>query len=185
MDFPTLLVIAVALSMDAFAASLSCGCSMDKFIHSHCLLTSVLFGMFQAVMPLIGWFGVSFLQADWIESLNHWIAFILLGFIGIKMIWESFHPDGECRDPDDVFHIKNLLILAVATSIDALAVGISFSFLNYPILSAAAVIGLTTFVLSYAGVRTGHKLSHIFGERMETVGGAVLILIGLRILFQG
>ncbi len=185
MDILTLILTAIALSMDAFAASLSCGCTMDDFVHSHCFLTAFLFGLFQALMPLIGWFGASFLQGPWIESANHWIAFGLLAFIGVKMIWESLHPDGECKDPEDVFHIKNLLILAVATSIDALAVGISFSFLGYSILLAAPVIGLTTFIISYTGVHAGHRLSHLFGERMETVGGMVLILIGVKILIWG
>ena len=155
---------------------------MNDFKHDHCLLTATLFGLFQAVMPLLGWLGVSFFRDPRIESFNHWIAFILLGGIGVKMIWESFREEGECRDPDEVFHIKNLLILAVATSIDALAIGISFSFLNYPILPAAAVIGAVTFFMSLGGVRAGHKLSHLFGERMELVGGVILILIGLRIL---
>ena len=171
--------------MDAFAASLSCGCSMNDFKHDHCLLTSLLFGLFQALMPLIGWLGVSFFRDTRIEIINHWIAFILLSGIGLKMIWESYHPDGTCRDPDDVFHIKNLLVLAVATSIDALAVGISFSLLRYPILPAAALIGVVTFFMSYGGVRAGHKLSHLFGERMEKIGGIILILIGLRILLAG
>ena len=185
MDLFTIMLTAVALSMDAFAASLSCGCTMDDFVHSHCLLTSFFFGLFQALMPIIGWYGVSFLQGPWIESMNQWIAFGLLGFIGIKMIWESLHPDGECKDPDNVFLIKNLLILAVATSIDALAVGISFSFLGYPIIIPALIIGTITFLISYAGVHTGHRLSHLFGERMETVGGIVLVLIGLKILIWG
>jgi len=185
MSLLTLIIIAIALSMDAFAASLSCGCTTKEFRHNHFFLLAFLFGLFQGLMPLIGWLGVSFFRGEWVETFNHWVAFLLLGFIGTKMIWESLHSDGECKDPEDVFHIKNLLILAVATSIDALAVGISFSFLNYPIIPAAAVIGITTFIISYGGVRAGHKLSHIFGERMETVGGAILILIGLRILFQG
>lgn len=178
-------MIAIALSMDAFAASLSCGCTMTDFKHNHCLLTAFLFGLFQGLMPLMGWLGAGFLQGEWIESLNHWIAFILLSIIGLKMIWESFHLGGECKDPDDVFHIRNLLILAVATSIDALAVGISFSFLGYPIIQGAAIIGITTFIITYGGVRAGHTLSHIFGERMESIGGAVLIIIGLRILLLG
>jgi len=184
MTFLTLMITAVALSMDAFAASLSCGCTMDKFKHHHCLLTAFLFGLFQAGMPLIGWAGTGFFRGEWVEQADHWIAFGLLAFIGAKMIWESFHPDGECRDPEDMFRLKNLLVLAVATSIDALAVGITFSFLDYPILIAAPVIGLTTFAISYIGVRTGHRLSHLFGERMEALGGAVLILIGLKILLE-
>jgi manganese efflux pump family protein len=183
MNFLTLMITAVALSTDAFAASLSCGCTMEDFKHDHCFFTAVLFGLFQALMPLAGWLGASFLQGGIFERMDHWIAFFLLAAVGCKMIWESLKPEKECKDPEDVFHIKNLLGLAVATSIDALAIGITFSLLGYPILIAAPVIGLTTFILSYLGVRTGHKLNHFFGERMETLGGVVLILIGLRILF--
>ncbi|OQY33477.1 MAG: hypothetical protein B6241_07905 [Spirochaetaceae bacterium 4572_59] len=185
MDLLTLMMIAVALSVDAFAASLSCGSTMTDFKHNHCLLTAFLFGLFQGLMPLMGWVATGFLQGEWVEPLNHWIAFILLSIIGLKMVWESFHPNGECKNPNDVFHIRNLLILAVATSIDALAVGISFSLLDYSIIREATLIAITTFIISYIGVRAGHKLSHIFGERMESVGGAVLILIGLKILLLG
>ena len=185
MNFIIILITAVALSMDAFAASLSCGCTMEKFIHRHCILTAFLFGLFQALMPLAGWFGAGFLHGPWVESMGHWIAFILLAFIGIKMIWEGTHPDGVCKNPDETFRLTNLLVLAVATSIDALAVGVSYSFLNYPIATAVPVIGITTFLISYAGVHAGHRLSHLFGERMEVVGGVVLVLIGLKILIFG
>jgi len=168
--------------MDAFAASLSCGCTMDDFRHNHCILTALLFGLFQALMPLAGWWGASLLNGTVLISRGHWISFALLLFVGGKMTWESFHPDGECPDPDEAFRLKNLLILAVATSIDALAVGISLSFLGSGILFEAAVIGIVTFCISYIGVHTGHRLSHIFGERMETVGGIILIIIAFRIL---
>jgi len=178
----TLIITALALSMDAFAASLSCGCTMDDFRHNHCLLTSFLFGLFQAVMPLAGWWGASLLSGTVIVSQGHWISFGLLIFVGGKMVWESLHPDGECPDPDEAFRLKNLLILAVATSLDALAVGISLSFLGSGILFEAVIIGAVTFCISYIGVHAGHRLSHLFGERMETAGGIVLIAIAFRIL---
>jgi len=155
---------------------------MDDFRHNHCLLTSVLFGLFQAIMPLAGWWGAALLHGTVLITRGHWISSALLLIVGGKMIWESFHPDGECPDPDEAFKLKNLLALAVATSLDALAVGISLSFLGSGILFEAAVIGIVTFCVSYIGVHAGHRLSHLFGERMETVGGIVLIAIALRIL---
>lgn len=182
MNLITIIITAFALSADAFAASLSCGCTMDDFKHNHCLLTATLFGLFQALMPIAGWLGASLFRGSWLDINGHWVSLALLLLIGGKMVWESLHPDGECPDPDETFRLKNLLILAVATSIDALAVGVSLSFLGSAILIEAAIIGVITFAVSYLGVHAGHKLSHIFGERMETVGGVILIMIGIRIV---
>ncbi|MDA3956220.1 manganese efflux pump MntP family protein [Oceanispirochaeta sp.] len=157
---------------------------MDDFRHNHCLLTAFLFGLFQALMPLAGWWGASFFSGSWLDVYGFWISFALLIIIGGKMIWESLHPDAVCPDPDEAFKLGNLLILAVATSIDALAVGISLSLLGSGIGVEALVIGVVTFGISYLGVHAGHRLSHIFGERMETVGGIVLILIAFTILLE-
>ena len=184
MNLITLIITAFALSADAFAASLSCGCTMDDFRHRHCLITAALFGLFQALMPIAGWLGASLFRGSWLDINGHWVSLALLLFIGGKMIWESLHPDGECPDPDETFRLKNLLLLAVATSIDALAVGVSLAFLGSSILFESLVIGVITFAVSYMGVHAGHKLSHLFGERMETVGGIILILIGVRIALE-
>ncbi|MDC7239720.1 MAG: manganese efflux pump MntP family protein [Spirochaetales bacterium] len=184
MDLITLIITAFALSADAFAASLSCGCTMDDFKHNHCLTTALFFGAFQGIMPLAGWLGASLFRDSWLFFNGHWVSLALLFFIGGKMIWESLHPDGECADPDEIFGLKNMLILAVATSIDALAVGASLAFLGSTILAEAVIIALITFGVSYAGVHAGHRLSHLFGERMETVGGSVLLLIGIKIVME-
>jgi putative Mn2+ efflux pump MntP len=157
---------------------------MDNFKHNHCLLTASLFGLFQGAMPLAGWWGASLFSGSWLDAYGHWISFALLAFIGGKMIWESLHPEGVCPDPEDSFKLTNLLTLSVATSIDALAVGISLSFLGSGIYFEAAVIAAVTFGISYLGVHAGHRLSHLFGERMETVGGIILILIGTTIVLE-
>lgn len=155
---------------------------MNNFRYRHSFLTAAFFGGFQALMPLMGWLGASLFRESWLFHNGHWISFILLSLIGGKMIWEGLHPDEECPDPEDVFKIGNLLLLAVATSIDALAVGMSLAFLGSSILLEACIIGIITFGVSWFGVFAGHRLSHLFGERMEEIGGTVLILIGIRII---
>lgn len=184
MNLFTLIITAFALSADAFAASLSCGCTMDDFRHRHCLLTALLFGLFQGLMPLAGWMGASLFRGSWIDMNGHWLSLALLLLVGGRMIWEGLHPDGECPDPDEVFAFKNLLLLALATSIDAMAVGVSLAFLGSSILMEALVIALITFAVSYLGVHAGHRLSQFFGEKMETLGGIILILIGIRIVLS-
>ena len=180
MNLIELFLIAVALSMDAFAVSICKGLSVSKLKMRHMTVTGIYFGGFQMMMPLIGFFlGKQFEHL--ITSIDHWIAFVLLGVIGANMIKESC---GDEEELNDSFSFKEMLPLAVATSIDALAVGVTFAFLQVNILYAVTFIGATTFLLSFAGV----KIGSIFGARYksisEMVGGIILILMGIKILFE-
>lgn len=180
MNLIDLIVTAVALSMDAFAVSISKGLSCRRYQLKNSLITGFYFGGFQALMPVVG-FVLGFRFEDAIKSVDHWIAFIMLAFIGINMIRESF---GKAETVEDCFCPKEMLVMAVATSIDALVVGISFAFLSVNILSAAGIIGLTTFVLSAAGVYVGHLFGARFKSAAEFAGGVILILIGLKVLLE-
>lgn len=176
-----LLVLALGLSMDAFAVSICKGLSVPKLQAKHCLICGVYFGGFQALMPLIGWaLGIRF--QSMITNIDHWIAFVLLAVIGANMIKESFSKEEEC--PDASFGFKTMLTLAVATSIDALAVGITFAFLNVSIVPAVLLIGATTFVCSAVGVKIGNVFGNRFQSKAEFLGGLVLIAIGLKILIE-
>jgi putative Mn2+ efflux pump MntP len=185
MEFIELFLIAVGLSMDAFAVSLCKGLNMRKINYRHAAIISFFFGGFQAIMPLIGWaLGKSF--ANYITAFDHWIAFALLVIIGGKMLLEGIKKDeseGDCGC-DEALDVKELFILAIATSIDALAVGISFAFLQVSILPAAALIGVTTFGLSFAGVAIGNRFGAKFQNKAEIAGGVILILIGVKILLE-
>ena len=176
-----LFVIAVGLSMDACAVSVCKGLSVPRVLLRHSLICGAYFGLFQAVMPLIGWLlGVQFQTV--IASIDHWIAFILLGMIGFNMIRESREEEEECLDCS--FHFRAMLPLAVATSIDALAVGVTFAFLQVDIVPAVCFIGVTTFVLSAVGVRVGAAFGNRFGSKAELAGGIILILMGAKILLE-
>lgn len=180
-----LVLIGVGLSMDAFAVALCKGLSMRRVNYAHAAVIALFFGVFQAVMPLIGWvLGTQF--ARYITSVDHWIAFALLGYIGGKMIWDALHeaPETAPCAGEGRLDLKELLMLAVATSIDALAVGITFAFLQVSILPAAATIGLITFALSFAGVVVGNRFGTRFQKKAEIAGGVVLVLIGLKILLE-
>ena len=174
MHFAELFLIAVGLSMDAFAVSVCKGLSVKKLEPKHALLVGLYFGGFQFLMPLLGWL-LGYRFEHLITSIDHWIAFVLLSVIGINMIREAF-DEGETLDDD--FGVKTMLMMAVATSIDALAVGITFAFLTVRILPAAGLIGVTTFLLSAAGAYVGHA------SGAELLGGVILILIGLKILLE-
>ena len=185
MGWIELLLTAVGLSMDAFAVSVCKGLGMRKMRYDQAFVIGLYFGVFQAIMPLLGWLlGTSF--SRYIQAFDHWIAFILLAFIGGKMLWDVFHEKEEetTEKVDARLDHKELFMLAIATSIDALAVGITFAFLGVNIVWAIAVIGVTTFVLSVVGVAVGH----VFGARYEKgatiAGGIVLILIGCKILLE-
>lgn len=181
MGIAELLIIAIGLSMDAFAVSICKGLSVKKVRPSHVVKTGVWFGGFQALMPLAGYFlGVSF--AGFVSSVDHWIAFILLGIIGGNMIKESSHKDEEIADPD--FSPKTMLAMAVATSVDALAVGVSFAFLKVNIWEAVLMIGVTTFVFSGAGVLIGNFFGARWKSKAEFAGGFILIAMGLKILLE-
>ena len=175
-----LFILAVGLSMDAFAVSVCKGLSVGKAKKKHMLTTGLYFGGFQALMPLIGYLLGSRFQSM-ITSIDHWIAFFLLGLIGLNMIRES---RGESEALDDSFSVKTMLPLAVATSIDALAVGITFAFLEVDILPAVCCIALTTFLLSSLGVKFGSLCGTRMQSKAEALGGVILILLGLKILLE-
>lgn len=181
MNITELLIIAVGLAMDAFAVSIAKGLSVERIEWQHPLKAGVWFGGFQALMPLVGYLvGVSF--AERVAEIDHWIAFILLGVIGMNMIRDSFAKDDEPHNPD--FSARTMLVLAVATSIDALAVGISFSFLKVDIILAVAIIGVVTLLLSMLGVKIGNLFGNRYKSKAEFTGGAVLTLMGLKILLE-
>ena len=182
MGWLELFLIGVGLSMDAFAVSICKGLGMARLRWRQGLLVGVFFGGFQALMPLIGWaLGRQF--EAYITSVDHWIAFLLLGYIGGKMIWDSFHEDGKAACPA-AFDLRELTMMAVATSIDALAVGITFAFLQVDILPAVGLIGLTTFAISLGGVWIGHRFGSRYQSKATLAGGAILCLIGLKILLE-
>ena len=181
MSIIELFVLALGLSMDAFAVSICKGLSVPKLQAKHCLICGVYFGGFQALMPLLGWLlGIRFQSL--ITNIDHWIAFVLLAVIGANMIKESFSKEEEC--PDASFGFKTMLTLAVATSIDALAVGVTFAFLDVAIVPAVLLIGATTFVCSAVGVKIGNVFGNRFQSKAEFLGGLVLIAIGLKILIE-
>lgn len=175
-----LFLIALGLSMDACAVSVCKGLSVQKLKLRHALLTGIYFGLFQGLMPLIG-YALGFRFEHLIKEIDHWIAFVLLAVIGINMLRESF---GETEEHNDDFGVKTMLVLAVATSIDALAVGIGFAFLNVNILAAAIFIALITFTLSALGTYVGHKFGERFKSKAEFAGGVILIGMGLKILLE-
>ena len=179
-----LLLVGVGLSMDAFAVAVCKGLNMRKVNKVHCFVIALFFGGFQALMPLIGWvLGIQFEQ--YITSFDHWIAFVLLAFLGGKMVLEALKEDEEeINKTESTLNIKELFILAIATSIDALAVGITFAFLNVNIIPAITLIGCTTFVLSAIGVFIGNIFGSRYKSKAELAGGVILILIGAKILLD-
>ena len=180
--FFELLSLAVGLSMDAFAVSICKGLSVNRVRPKHMLICGLYFGGFQALMPLIGYLlGVNF--RSMIASVDHWIAFVLLSLIGANMLRESFSKDKD-ENVDASFGVKTMLLMAVATSIDALAVGVTFAFLEVNIVPAVSFIGITTFVFSAAGVLIGNIFGTKWKNKAEFAGGAILILIGLKILIE-
>lgn len=179
-----LLLLAVSLSMDAFAVSICQGLSMDKINHKKTLAIGLYFGSFQALMPLLGWaVGTSFQR--YITSIDHWIAFILLAIIGGNMVLESRKDDSlEDTPHSDTIDHKELFLLAIATSIDALTVGIMFAFLKVSIMPSVGTIGVCTLLLSMVGVYIGHRFGSKYKSKAECLGGIVLILIGLKVLLE-
>lgn len=180
-DLLTLLTLAVGLAMDAFAVSICKGLAMREKVLKKGVIVGLWFGGFQALMPTIGFFlGTQF--KDQITSIDHWIAFVLLGLIGINMVKEALSNDEE--QADDSIAVKEMFMLAVATSIDALAVGITFAFLNVHIVSAASMIGVCTFLISFVGVKIGNIFGTKYKSKAELAGGIILILLGFKILFE-
>jgi len=177
-------LIGVALSMDAFAVAVCKGLSMKKINYKHAIIIALYFGAFQALMPFLGWLGGSFARS-YIENFDHWIAFGLLIIIGGNMIKEAIKGDDEevKEDGEKIDH-KELLLMAIATSIDALAVGIAFAMDDVVIGLACPLIGATTFVISFVGVAIGNKIGSKFQAKAQIVGGVVLVCIGVKILLE-
>lgn len=181
MGIVELFLIGVGLSMDAFAVAIGKGLSVTKVSPRQALVTGAWFGLFQALMPLMGFLlGVSF--SEEVESVDHWIAFVLLGAIGFNMIHDSFSREEDKSDNN--FSARAMLPLAVATSIDALAVGVSFAFIKVDILPAVSIIGIITLTLSFAGVYIGSIFGNRYKSKAEFMGGALLILMGIKILIE-
>lgn len=189
MDIVTLFFIAVGLSMDAFSVAICKGLSMERASAWRCSVVGLWFGGFQALMPILGYF-VCVHFRDAIVSIDHWVAFVLLALIGTNMIRESMDKSEEAQEGGcgccerHELSARKMLPMAVATSIDALAVGVSFAFLAVDIWVSAAAIGVTTFVLSFVGVKVGNIFGARYKSKAELAGGIILILIGLKILME-
>lgn len=181
MSFFELIITAIGLSMDAFAVSVSNAICTPNFKKTDALKFGIFFGGFQALMPVIGWL-VGNLFSDYVMAVDHWVAFVLLGYIGIKMIIDSLNSreDDACQ----LLNLKLLLVLAFATSIDALAVGVSFAFMKMNIVTSASVIGIVTFILSPIGALLGRKIGNSLGTKAQILGGAILVIMGTNILLQ-
>jgi len=182
MSIISMIVIALGLAMDALAVSITSGFTIKKLKMSHALKIGLFFGLFQAIMPVMGWLtGLGFREL--IEGVDHWIAFVLLAFIGCKMIYESNKFESN-RNQINPLNIYTLLLLSFATSIDALAIGLTLSFLKVFIILPVIVIGTVTFILSVIGVYFGNRFGHFFERKIEMFGGLILIVIGAKILFE-
>ena len=180
-----ILLIGVGLSMDAFAVAICKGLGMRRINNKHTFIIALFFGGFQALMPFLGWLlGSRF--AQYITRFDHWIAFILLLFIGGKMVWDTLHENEEEEEElaNDRLDLKELLLMAVATSIDALAMGITFAFLSVNIGKASSLIGCTTFVISALGVFIGNRFGAKYKNKASLTGGIILILIGCKVLLE-
>ena len=182
MSFFAIAATAISLAMDALAVSAANGVALRSVTVKHALTFGLYFGFFQFFMPLLGWLlGSSF--AERIVSVDHWIAFALLAGIGVKMLWETRYTRQSARE-SPLLSWRTMSLMAIATSIDALAVGISFAMVNVNIWLSSFIIGLVAFILSFAGVLLGKRLGYKFGAKMERLGGCVLILIGGKILLE-
>ena len=182
-DFPSILVIAIGLSADCFAVALSGSIAKRTFSFLQVFRVALSFGVFQAFMPVLGWLaGRTIIQ--FISAYDHWLAFLLLLLVGSRMVWESFHDKDSSRANTDITKGLLLFTLSVATSLDSLAVGLSFAFLKVNIALASATIGIVAFMVTIVGFLLGNKVGALIGKRAEMIGGAILIVIGLRILLE-
>ncbi len=176
-----ILLLGIGLAMDAFAVSICKGLSMKKMNWKAAMIIALYFGIFQAIMPMVGYFlGTTF--ESFVTTFDHWIAFILLALIGGNMIKESF--DNEDEKKNDKIDFKTMIVLAVATSIDALAVGITFAFFDVNLLLAVSIIGVITFIISIFGVKIGNKFGDKYQNKAELMGGIILVLLGIKILLE-
>ena len=174
-------LLGIGLAMDAFAVSICKGLSMKKMNWKNAIIIALYFGIFQALMPMIGYFfGTTF--ESFVTAFDHWIAFILLALIGGNMIKESF--DNEDEKKNDKVDFKTMIVLALATSIDALAVGITFAFFDVNLLLAVAIIGIITFIISIFGVKIGNKFGDKYQNKAELIGGIILVILGIKILLE-
>lgn len=181
MGFVTLLLIAVGLSFDSFAVSISCGLMVKEIKFFQAFRFAFTLALFQSLMPVFGWL-LGYSIKEYVEAFGHWIAFILLVIIAIRMIFSSLKKNG--REKTNPLEIKAMIGLALATSIDALVIGVGLAFLNLNILLIIFTIGAVTFIISMLGVLFGKKAGGKFGKKMEIVGAVILIIIGLKILLQ-
>ncbi|HDP68355.1 MAG TPA: manganese efflux pump [Candidatus Marinimicrobia bacterium] len=182
MDFLALILIAVGLAMDAFAVSIGCGLTVPSPKRRNAFKIAFSFGAFQAVMPVIGWWVGRFF-AQYIKKFDHWIAFGLLFLIGIRMIYNAL-KSGKCESVSNPTNFKTLFLLSIATSIDALIIGVTFAFLQIRIITPVLIIGIITFAMSSIGLLIGHRLGCYFEKRAEIFGGIVLVGIGVKILIE-
>jgi putative Mn2+ efflux pump MntP len=183
MSLLEIVLIAVGLSMDAFAVSITLGLSVKDLRLKRMIIPGAYFGFFQALMPAVGFFaGIRF--ANRIQNLDHWIAFVLLGFIGGKMIKDSFSKEKNKEADEYSFKFIKMLVLSLATSIDALAVGITFAFLKVDIFKSILITGITTFFISICGVKIGNIFGTRFKSKAELIGGLVLVIIGIKIVIE-
>jgi len=182
MNLSDIILIAIGLAMDCFAVSIACGIAMKPFRYGPAIRIAFLFGLFQAVMPLLGWLAGSTFQ-HLIETFDHWIAFGILVLLGGRMIWENFfvHPDEKSLNP---FKLRVVLALALATSIDALAIGVSFAFMRIDLWLSILLIGAASVLFSSLGLFIGHRYGHRFNIPAELFGGIVLIGIGVKIVLE-
>lgn len=183
MGLVEIILIAIGLAMDAFAVAICKGLSMKKMDWKKAIIIGLYFGIFQAGMPIIGYLlGVGFEES--IKFIDHWVAFVLLAFIGGNMIKESLSKDKDEEESNDNVDFKTMVILAVATSIDALAVGVTFAFLNVNLILSVSVIGILTAIISIIGVKIGNVFGDKYESKAEFAGGIILIFIGLKILLE-
>ena len=183
MEFLSIILIAVSLAADAFVISLTTGVAVKEYRLKFSIILGLYFGIFQMMMPIIGFF-VAYSFYGYIADYDHWIVFVLLSFIGGKMIYESFQNDEISVANADILAFKNVIPLAVATSLDALAIGVSFAFMSVDVVFPAVVIGVVTFFASAAGVFIGNKIGCIFKRGAEVAGGLILIALGIKILIE-
>jgi len=185
MGIISIILLGIGLSMDALAVSIADGITIKNLKLWHCLKIGIFFGVFQAIMPILGYLGGTYIK-QYIESFDHWVAFALLSIIGGKMLYDSFKKDKDedCENYSCPSKTKNLLVMAFATSIDALAVGITLAVEHSNILMSAAIIGTITFTISFLGVLLGKELGKLFEKRATIIGGLVLIGIGIEILVE-
>ena len=185
MSILEIIFISISLAMDAFAVSISNGIVLKKIKINYAIKFGIFFGGFQFIMPMLGYYLTSLL-GEQIQKFDHWIAFILLNAIGIKMIIETFKNDNEnnISTDEEILSIKNLIVLAIATSIDALVVGVSFSLINVNILQSSLIIGVVAFIFSFLGILIGKKIGNLLSKNAERIGGIILIFIGFKILIE-